>query len=212
MQYVHRIAATGIMAAALLAMAMAAPGVTPVDAEATHFRPPPVLQGTPEQCNALIRGWLTEGVSNIVADLGRLAVGKDLDGSKVAPFRQRVQKDESLGAPVEAAITNAQAVISAMEGFMLSPQPSPEARKQTEVNLEEARQQLDLLLLNQERVAVVKKQLQELGKTCAYWEQFWNITVRAAGPDETRRQLKMLIEQERARLQTWIQGERGLKP
>lgn len=207
----HWICTIGLISAALLLNTTAALGEPPADQAIPHFRPAPVVEGTPEQCNQQIKGWLTDGVSNIVTDLGRMAQDKALVAASIATFRQRLKKDEGLGTPLAAAITNAQGVLSSLEGLLLTPQMNAETRRQTELNMEVTKRQLDLLLLNQEKIATVKKQLLELGKTCAYWEQFWSVTARATGPDETRRQLKALIEQERTRLLAWSLSEQGLR-
>lgn len=176
----------------------------------SHFNSSPTLEGTPEQVNVRIRDWLLEGFGSILADLQQLANNPSLNADAVSPLRSRLQKDEAIGAPVDAAITNAQSVISSMESMMVSARLNGDIRRQTEANIATTKKQLELMLLNQQKVAVARKQVGELAKACDYWQQYWNITTRAAGPDETRRQLKSLIEQERARLQAWMGGPQGL--
>lgn len=176
----------------------------------SHFKTPPTLEGTPEQGNTLIQTWLMEGFGSIQADLQQLANNPSLNADAVSQFRLRLQKDEAIGAPVDAAITNAQGVIGSMEGLLVSTRLNTETRRQVESNIAATKKQLEQLLLNQQKVVVARGQLGELVKACDYWQQFWNVTARAAGADETRRQLKSLIEQERARLQTWMAGKQGL--
>lgn len=177
---------------------------------ASHFKPAPSMEGALNENTERISGWLKDGFSNILATMTRLADDKALNAETIVSFRQRLKQDESIGAPVEAAITNAQAVVASLEKLMLNPRLNIETRRQTEVNISNANQQINLLLLNQQKVAIARNQLAELGKACEYWEQFWVVTVRAIGEVETRRQLKGLIEQERARLQAWMTSEKGL--
>jgi hypothetical protein len=180
----------------------------------SHFKAVPTMEGTAEQSNVRIREWLLEGYGNVLADLQRLADDKALNADAVARFHQKIAKDETIGAPLGTAITNAQGTIKNMEALLTNPQMSNDAKTNTLMNLDYLKRQVDLLLLNQEKFAVARKQLTDLGKTCDYWRQFWNVTIQAAGIEETRRQLKSIIELERARLQTWITGtqELGAQP
>ncbi|HMP75069.1 MAG TPA: hypothetical protein PKE12_02120 [Kiritimatiellia bacterium] len=176
----------------------------------SHFNILPALEGTPEESNTRVREWLLNGFNAIANDMQKLTNDKALNADAIARFRVRLKNGETIGAPVEAALTNAQSVISGLEGLLNNPRINADTRRQTELNIAATQQQLELLLLNQQKVEVARGQLVELGKACDYWQQFWTVTIRAAGQEETRRQLKALIEQERSRLQAWMASDKGL--